>query len=734
MCLCLCMALPGMAWSQKKITIKNFYLEENDLDAKTGYPKLDPVNGEVCAIIKLQSGEDGFKFDLGSLVPAAVEKKTGETWIYVPPKARHIRILHNLLGNSDQYDFGIPIESGRVYIMNILTDGTGQGIFIQQADATGRFVEFFVTPATATLEIGGNLLTLENGYATKFMEFGQFEYLATAQNYHNLPGKLTVDRSSSENIRLRINLRPNFGFLVLQSDDEYKDAQVFIDNRSVGKLPFKSNEIPSGQHQLRIAKNMYKTYQQNIVIEDGQTLTLTPQLIANFARTTLIVDADADIYVNGQKKGTRKWSGALEVGNYKVECRQENHETVSQNISILDNKESRTFTLKAPVPIEGGLRITSNVQQGEVYIDGQKVGTTPYYNPRMLIGKHKVSIQKSGYGTAEETVEVVKGQTVDKDFKLTSSLSIRILSNPSEASVSIDGVNRGHTPLELQLNAGSHTIKLVKDGYYTEEKTENFNASKSYHYTLSSNLAEVRVETNKWGSLYVDGSYKGSLPATVNLKHGTHTFEGRNYSNYLGKKTVMVDGSTKKVFIDMKRDMVKKYSFYIEPMYRIGNLSAFGGNIGCFINKLNIEGSFYLPICDEQQISWYYKNPPSGSNGLMCVNSYKPKMEYGGKAGYSFKLSRWCRLTPQAGARMILIDEDKQDGYTHITDDMYVLAATVSLRASLMLAQGIAITIVPEYQMRVKETEGYKVLKDISPEMKKWGEGFNCFAGVTFYL
>lgn len=726
------MALPESALCQKKITIKNFYLEENDLDAKTGYPKLDPVNGEVCAIIKLQSGEDGFKFDLGSLVPAAVEKKTGETWIYVPPKARHIKILHNQLGNSDQYDFGIPIESGRVYIMNIQTDGNGQGIFIQQADATGRFVEFFVTPATATLEVDGNLLTLEKGYATKFMEFGQYDYLATARNYHNLPGKLTVDRSSSENIRLRINLRPNFGFLVLNSDDEYNDAQVFIDNISVGKLPFKSNEIPSGQHQLRIAKNMYKTYQQNIVIEDGQTLTLTPQLIANFARTTLIVDADADIYVNGQKKGTRKWTGALEVGNYKVECRQEGHETVSQNISIRDNKESRTFNLKAPVPIEGGLRITSNVQQGEVYIDGKKVGNTPYYNPRVLIGKHKISIQKNGYGTVEETVEVIKGQTVDKDFKLTNILNIRIISNPSEAAVSIDGESRGKTPLDLQINAGKHTIKLVKDGYYTEEKTENFDASKSYHYTLNSNLTEVRVETNKWGSLYIDGSYKGGLPTTVKLKHGTYTFEGRNYSHYLGKKTVTVDRHTKKVFLDMKLDMVRKNSIYIEPVFKLGNLNAFGGNIGGYIKNFNIEGSFYLPICEEQVISWYYHNTTSGSYDLTCVHDYKAKMEFGGKFGYGIKVAQWCRLTPQIGARTILIDENGAD---QKTGDMNVLIATASLRASFMLMPWISLTAVPEFQVSVKETDGFKVLKDISPEMKKWGQsGLNFFVGVNFFL
>jgi hypothetical protein len=41
----------------------------------------------------------------------------------------------------------------------------------------------------------------------------------------------------------------------------------------------------------------------------------------------LKVDADAEIWVNNEKKGTRTWTGSLGKGSYKIECKQEGHET-----------------------------------------------------------------------------------------------------------------------------------------------------------------------------------------------------------------------------------------------------------------------------------------------------------------------------------------------------------------------------------------------------------------------
>jgi hypothetical protein len=36
--------------------------------------------------------------------------------------------------------------------------------------------------------------------------------------------------------------------------------------------------------------------------------------------------------------------------------------------------------------------------------------------------------------------------------------------------------------------------------------------------------------------------------------------------------------------------------------------------------------------------------------------------------------------------------------------------------------------------MPITETDGYKAVKEISEDMKKWNEGLNVFAGITFFL
>lgn len=716
----------------QKITITGFYLAQTDQDARVSYPVTDP-DGDLCALIKVQKNIRGLGADVGMKGVSRIEDNhPGETWIYVPQGIRHIKLLHND-GNSDEYQIPVAVEKGNVYIMDISQSGGG-GRYIQEADETGKFVEFFVTPANATLEFDNDLVQIEQGHAEKFKEFGRYQWRASAPNYHTDAGYVTIDRSSSENQRVRINLKPAFGFLVLEAADNMKGALVFIDDVRSGTLPFKSNEVKSGRHTLRVALNMYKTYEQTITIEDGQTLTLKPELQPNFAETTLEVDADAEIWVNGQKKGVRKWSGPLEIGNYKVECRQANHETVSQNISISSNKESKTFTLNAPIPIYGGLRITSSPSQADVFIDGDKVGTTPFYSAKLLIGKHQVSIRKEGYGNAANEIEVTKGVTTDHEFKLTNIVEVVVTSTPDSARVFIDGTFRGHTPFRSDIGAGQHSVRVDKDGFYYQSRDVTLDGSNStLHFTLAKNTSTVVVRTNPGnGWVTVDGKAGQRAPASYELSHGTHKFVATRWGHYRGEKSLRVDAGVSSVLVNMTRDMIQPNSFYVDLMYKhASKLSGYGANLGFFAGNFNVEGSFYMPLKkDDHEFSWYPTGGASDNYYVPMTTNFKPKFEFGGKMGYGIKAGKRMRLTPQIGARYLMVSDD---GSAKISG-VGTLYGVGSLRISVALATGIALTVVPEYAMPITESDGFKFMKDYVEDMKKWNSGFNCFGGITFFL
>lgn len=110
-------------WAQNMHVVQ-FRELTNDLTAnRHGTSKTDE-NGETAALIKIVTPETGFSFDGGSLGIVAVEQKTGEIWLYVPPRAQRLTISHSAFGVLRNYVYAVPIEGARTYEM-LLDIGTG---------------------------------------------------------------------------------------------------------------------------------------------------------------------------------------------------------------------------------------------------------------------------------------------------------------------------------------------------------------------------------------------------------------------------------------------------------------------------------------------------------------------------------------------------------------------------------------------------------------------------------
>jgi len=73
--------------------VSSFERRDNDLDARVNFSVKDQ-NGDVCALIKIETTQTGFVFDEGQLGIAKTEQKTGEYWVYIPWGSRTITIKH----------------------------------------------------------------------------------------------------------------------------------------------------------------------------------------------------------------------------------------------------------------------------------------------------------------------------------------------------------------------------------------------------------------------------------------------------------------------------------------------------------------------------------------------------------------------------------------------------------------------------------------------------------------
>ena len=379
-----------------------------------------------------------------------------------------------------------------------------------------------------------------DGYQT----INKYDLHATIEAGKNYVMSLTTSGPVVFTQMVQFKVKPLGAKAIITVKSSKKDAQEepFGTVDATGAV---AKSLEYGVYTYKVLADNYYTTEGRITLKDKSTthveeVTLRP----NYSDMTLVVDADADIYVNGERKGTRSWTGALKAGNYQVECRQLNHESSSQYIAVTEN-DNRTITLTPPTPISGTIAVTSNPLGANISIDGKDYGQTPR-NIDVVIGRHQVVLTQADYKQEQQTVDVVENQTSNVNLTLSRISKMTIDSNPSGASLSIDGKYVGQTPHVAEFGSGDYLVKLVKNKYNTFEKRVHLDSSNptvrfplSYQYIKKSNLYfEACLQT---GMANAGGVTIGGYIRNINIELGgmwhlgdidlTGSVDFRNYAH-----------------------------------------------------------------------------------------------------------------------------------------------------------------------------------------------------------
>lgn len=412
--------------SAQNISVASFKLLENDLTANTTGTMERDQNGEPAALIKVVTTQQGFVFDGGMVGVVKTKQGVGEVWVYVPHGIKKITIQHPQLGVLRDYYFSIPVEKARTYEM-VLTTGKVETVVTHSVNK--QFVVFNVIPTDAVVELGDEMLTVDSeGNATKGVPYGTYNYRVSCANYHTEAGQVTVTAEGKAEVN--VTLRPNFGWIKLYGDADLRGAHVYIDNVRVGQLPFVSEKIKSGSHRVKIVKNMYKPYEQQVVVQDNETTELNVEMNPNFAVVTLTTDAESEIWIDGEKRTKGRWNGRLELGDYTVEVKKESHRTASQVLHI-NTTETQTLELKSPTPIYASLEVSSTPLRATVYIDDVEVGETPLIKSDVLVGTRRITFKKEGYNVANRTLLVMENEENKVSAELSKMQYVAPVSKPT---------------------------------------------------------------------------------------------------------------------------------------------------------------------------------------------------------------------------------------------------------------------------------------------------------------
>jgi formylglycine-generating enzyme required for sulfatase activity len=161
-----------------------------------------------------------------------------------------------------------------------------------------------------------------------------------------------------------------------------------------------------------------------------------------------------------------------------------------------------------------------------VKLDGREVGKTPLTLERLPVGEHTLELDKDGTYAARRQVAIA-ANTLDKLSLRLDRLKgkLTILSEPREASVTLDGQTVGTTPLSLDADAGPHTLRLTKEGYKPYEETLTLPANKETRtrIALKSTRGTLEVRTTPPGAtVEIAGTRHGQTPITLSAEEGSY--------------------------------------------------------------------------------------------------------------------------------------------------------------------------------------------------------------------
>lgn len=313
-----------------------------------------------------------------------------------------------------------------------------------------------------------------------------------------------------------------------------------------------------------------------------ETITLRPM----YSVITLNVASDADIYVNGEQKGRRTWTGKLNAGTYQVECRQANHRPSVQSITV-EEGTPQTFSLMAPTPITGSLSVLSQPLNATIYVDGKEQGVSPIILNDLLIGEHSISLKKAGYNDLTQTVTVKENETTEVNLTLNNIPVVM-----DEKTFTVTGHGKTVT----------FKMKLVEAGTFLMGSTTGEDDEKPVHsvkLTKDYYMGETEVTQALWYAVM------GQSPTSVGSKWESSYGLGDNYPAYFISYEDCQQFLTK-----LNRMTGQNFRFPTEAEWEF---AARGGN--------KSKGYMYAGSNTIDDVAWYDSN---SREGIYAVKAKSP--------------------------------------------------------------------------------------------------------------
>ena len=282
--------------------------------------------------------------------------------------------------------------------------------------------------------------------------------------------------------------------------------------------------LRQGSYGLTLANEGYVTSEVELIVNDQQAqthpyiLTLKPGILT---------------FDSGALRGARVQIDTVDVGitplvevsvaagEHDLLVSKDRYLSYRGNIEVEGKLIAQEITIEL-LPAWAEVGFSTTPQGADVLVDGQPIGITPL-KAEILQGDHEIILKLVNHKAWIDDISVTAGEhfTVPIVPLEEADGLVFIRTVPANANITIDGIFRGQTPLEVALRPGvNHEISLFKDGYNAHKATIKTvpNDEKNINFDLAPILVKIRIIADPPNAeLYVNGEYRGLANQTIEL-------------------------------------------------------------------------------------------------------------------------------------------------------------------------------------------------------------------------
>jgi formylglycine-generating enzyme required for sulfatase activity len=303
-----------------------------------------------------------------------------------------------------------------------------------------------------------------------------------------------------------------------------------------------SRLLRPGDYTLVAAHEGYETLRVPIAVtRDGKrefryALTMLP------GRLQIDLPVPGQVSIDGKLAGRAPGEFRLAAGRHKILIDTERHQDFAADIEI-EGRDRLQRLAPALVPGWAVVSITSEPAGAEVLAGGKTYGSTPA-KLELMGGNHRLELKRSGYKPWVSDILVKANEPLNiGPVRLgipDGRLAVR--SAPAGANVTIGGVYRGRTPLDIEVRPDvAQAVGISREGYEpaTREVSVGSGARQVVEVSLKAILGEVIVRaTPADAELFVDGRSRGAAQQTLSLPATAHIIEIRKPGYVTHKATI----------------------------------------------------------------------------------------------------------------------------------------------------------------------------------------------------